>query len=56
MNSVKSVNATVGIVGVVFLFTPLAPVGLILGLTSGVTGVATWAGDSIASSIKSGWI
>ena len=40
-------------VGAICLFTVAAPVGIGLGVASGVGGLATMSGDKIANSVKS---
>ena len=32
------------------------PLGVGLSVGSAISGIATWIGDSIASSVKSGWL
>ena len=56
MNSTKTVVTTVGIVGAALIFTPLAPVGAVLGIGAGVAGAVTAGGDYIANSVKTGWL
>lgn len=56
VNSVKTATATVGVVGTALIFTPLAPIGVVLSVGSAIAGIGTWAGDSIYSSIKNGYL
>jgi len=51
VNTVKSLNAIAAIAGAALLFVN-PPVGIIVGLSSGGAGLATMAGDSIATKIK----
>jgi hypothetical protein len=51
VNSVKTASAGAAVAGAVFLFTN-PPVGLIVGISAGVTGLATSAGDTIATKVK----
>jgi len=52
VNTAKSVNAGVGVVGTALLFTPLFPIGLTLGLGSGLGGIFVAGGDKIADNIR----
>jgi hypothetical protein len=53
VNSVKTINAAGGIAGTVMLFTPAAPIGLLVLGATAVSGIGTSAVDWIASSMKS---
>lgn len=51
MNSVKTATAGAAVAGVVLLFIN-PPVGVAVGISSAVAGLATTAGDSIATKYK----
>ena len=52
MGVAKGVVTTSAIIGAAFIFTPLFPVGIGLLAGSGVGGLATFAGDTIAAHVK----
>jgi drug/metabolite transporter (DMT)-like permease len=51
VNTAKTASAGAAVAGAVLLFTN-PPVGLIVGISAGVAGLATSAGDSIATKVK----
>ncbi len=51
VNAVKTATAGAAVAGAVLLFIN-PPVGLAVGITSGVAGLATSAGDTIATRYK----
>ncbi len=49
-------NGLLSVGGTVLLFTPMAPLGLGMMASGGISGIVTSVGDSIANKVNSGWV